>query len=251
MTQRALLIGINYVDSPSNSLNGCWNDVQDMSKYLSTVKGVPDANIRVMLDNEPSKGTPNYPTKSNILVAMKSFISSAKPKDTLYIHYSGHGGQVPDKSKDETDGRDECIYGCDLKTITDDDLRATLIDSLPTGATLLGIFDCCHSGTGLDLPWLYLPTVGKTREGKDVTGKNVIMVSGCRDNQTSADAYIGSRFRGALTACLLDVLQTAPKGWTWREMITALQWSLHKKRYEQVPQLSFSDPLTAERVLEL
>ena len=35
----------------------------------------------------------------------------------------------------------------------------------------------------------------------------MLMISGCRDSQTSADAYINKKYQGALTFHLLKVLE--------------------------------------------
>ena len=47
---------------------------------------------------------------------------------------------------------------CDYKRagqITDDELFKILVKDLPEGCKLTAVMDCCHSGTGLDLPYDY------------------------------------------------------------------------------------------------
>lgn len=39
--------------------------------------------------------------------------------------------------------------------IRDDDLFTCLVGSFPRGATVTCIMDCCHSGTVLDLPFIF------------------------------------------------------------------------------------------------
>jgi hypothetical protein len=59
---------------------------------------------------------------------------------------------------DEDDGNDECIYPVDFKragSIIDDQLHAIMVAPLPAGARLTAIFDSCHSGSVLDLPYIY------------------------------------------------------------------------------------------------
>jgi len=40
--------------------------------------------------------------------------------------------------------------------IRDDDVFKTLIGPMPRGVTMTCIFDCCHSGTVLDLPYHFI-----------------------------------------------------------------------------------------------
>merc|ERR1712000_326242 len=73
----------------------------------------------------------------------------------------GHGGQMRDMDGDETDGKDELICPVDYNKpgggcITDDWLRESFTKSakLKNSQTMV-VFDCCHSGTLLDLPYEY------------------------------------------------------------------------------------------------
>ena len=63
------------------------------------------------------------------------------------------------------------------------------------------------------------------------------MISGCRDKQTSADAYINSTFQGAMTWAFLDTVNKNPN-LSWKELITTMRSSLKTSKYEQFPQLS-------------
>ena len=59
---------------------------------------------------------------------------------------------------DELDGMDSCIYPVDFKQcgpIIDDDLNVMMARHLPPGVRLTAVFDCCHSGTAMDLPYVY------------------------------------------------------------------------------------------------
>lgn len=71
---------------------------------------------------------------------------------------AGHGGQTKDLDGDEEDGYDEVIYPVDFRQvghITDDEMHRILVKPLQPGTRLTAIFDSCHSGTALDLPYIY------------------------------------------------------------------------------------------------
>jgi hypothetical protein len=79
---------------------------------------------------------------------------------------SGHGGQTKDQDGDEDDGYDEVIYPVDFKQaghIVDDLMHDIMVKPLPPGCRLTAIFDSCHSGSALDLPYIY-STEGKVKE---------------------------------------------------------------------------------------
>src|SRR3989338_3231687 len=61
------------------------------------------------------------------------------------------------------DGFDETVLPCDYATagqITDDEMFSIMIQPLPPGARFTAVMDCCHSGTGLDLPFSFALTSG-------------------------------------------------------------------------------------------
>lgn len=106
------------------------------------------------------------PTTRNMIDAMQWLVRDARPNDSLFFHFSGHGGQAKDRDGDEEDGYDEVIYPLDFKTaghIVDDTMHDILVKPLPAGCRLTCIFDCCHSGSALDLPYMYT-TDGKIKE---------------------------------------------------------------------------------------
>lgn len=84
------------------------------------------------------------PTRANILGAMKWLIQGAKAHDSLFFHYSGHGGQIQDLDGDETDGYDEVIFPLDYEKngiISDDEMNTLIVRPVPDGCRLTALFD--------------------------------------------------------------------------------------------------------------
>jgi len=181
---------------------------------------------------------------------MKWLLEGAAKGDLLTFQFSGHGTQVKDTSGDEADGKDEAIIPSDYKTtgvIIDDEMHRYLVEALPPGVNLFCLMDCCHSGSGIDLPYVYKET-GNTQKAnfsqkssKHLTEGNVILISGCQDDQTSADASFDGIKSGAMTNALLKC-QKANEGkpTNWADFLKGIRNTLVSEKFSQVPQLSAS-----------
>lgn len=162
--KRALLVGINYKRTPgARCLEGCVNDCRWMWEMLKRNFGFCDEDIWVLTD-EPVDIVGNVkrftPTKRNILNGMKWIVNGATPGSHCFWSFSGHGGRVRDTNGDEEDGWDETILPVDFPSageIVDDDIHEIMVKGLCRGARLTAVMDCCHSGTGMDLPYVHSP----------------------------------------------------------------------------------------------
>jgi hypothetical protein len=268
MKKKALLVGINaYRDAP---LRGCVNDVQNMSNLLQFY-GFEKANIKTLLDRNA--------TKTNILAGLEALVADVSEGDYLVFHYSGHGSQVPDLDGDEPDRLDEILCPVNLswerRTFITDDELAAIFNKLPTGVRLEVFLDCCHSGSGTRnvlvpaqeslhtgrfvLPPSELLRTVETVEPKVKTATAAVSNSsqlsrvawsGCRDDQTSADALIGGTFNGAFTYTLCNILRSSgidARG----NLLRKLRAALRANGYEQVPQLDGSTAAYTEAFLSL
>ncbi|KAI7232119.1 peptidase C14 [Hortaea werneckii] len=153
--RKALLIGINYFGQ-RGQLRGCINDVKNMSTYLNSHFGYKREDMVILTDDQ--QNPMSQPTKANLLRAMHWLVKDARPNDSLFFHYSGHGGQTKDLDGDEDDGYDEVIYPVDFRQaghIVDDEMHRIMVQPLQPGVRLTAIFDSCHSGSALDLPYIY------------------------------------------------------------------------------------------------
>jgi len=151
--KKALFVGINYFKSKAE-LNGCINDVKNVSELVCARFGFK--NCLYLTDENPDPLM--KPTYANIINGMKWLVRGAKSGDSLFFHYSGHGGTAKDSDTDEIDGFDETILPVDYNysgQIVDDVIYKNLVEPLPEGVRLTAIFDSCHSGTVMDLPYTY------------------------------------------------------------------------------------------------
>lgn len=153
--RKALVIGINYFGS-RNELKGCINDARAMAKFLQQKYGYREEDMVVLTDDQ--RDPRSHPTKANIIRAMQWLVADARTHDTLFLHYSGHGGQTEDTNGDEPDGYDDVIYPVDYQRaghIVDDQIHDICVRPLMPGVRLTALFDSCHSGTVMDLPYVY------------------------------------------------------------------------------------------------
>jgi len=199
----------------------------------------------------------------------------AEPGTCNFLHYSGHGGQVQDPTGNHPSGVLDTIVPVDFRErgqINSDTLHQHLVTRMPPNSSLFVILDCCHSGSALELPFVYksdddgnISMIDNIREGVhlmkeagDLLGggfsfnklaeaedlyagatnffrsfkhrgeqesglgqdndyaayarehKMVTMFSGCRDDQTSADATIGGMAEGAMSWAFLETMKRVP-----------------------------------------
>ena len=231
-SKKALLIGINYIGT-NNELYGCINDVNCIKERISN-QGFN--NINVITDLTQTK-----PTKLNILKEFTNLLTNSQSGDLLFFLYSGHGSYTLDKNKDEQDGYDELIVSSDLQSILDDDLKTIIQKHLKKDVTLFAMFDSCFSGSVLDLRYKYMDSLNYdnyTENDKDeITIGNVYMISGCTDEQTSADSVFDNKPNGAMTWALLESLKQKPNV-SWRELVKNMRDKLKTSNYDQLPQFS-------------
>lgn len=242
--KKALLIGINSYKGAV--LNGCVNDVMMMQKLLNGL----DYQVKALVEKNA--------TKSNIMEEFELMLADSKPGDSLVFHYSGHGSQVPDKSGDESDSLDECILPINFtwdNVILDDDIN-DLLERHNTGAHVEVLLDACHSGSGTRSV-LIEPNKAHTRYNRyiqppkelfdHITNRNVkvapikldnvVLFSGCKDDQTSSDAYIDSQYNGAFTYAFCKNFRINNSRVS---SLASIRMYMKANGYEQEPQLTCS-----------
>ncbi len=245
----ALVIGINYTGM-QGQLNGCINDTVKIINFLKSRCGYLDQNIILLTDESEVK-----PTKQNIIQAIQNFVNKANSQNfkELWFSYSGHGTYTWNYGGDrEADYKDEALVPLDYQEsglIIDDYLNKNLVRLLPKNAKLFSIIDACHSGTSLDLPFIYRTQGGIEEHGVEEDIVDVCKISGCRDYQTSADAYINSKYQGALTFTFIKTLEDFRYNMTPKQIITRMQNYIKQNGYTQIPTLAFSKKDTLDNLL--
>ena len=139
---RALLVGINDYPEDSDKLEGCINDVYQMSAVLQEC-GFPPDSIRVCLDSRA--------TARGIMERLQWLIDDPREGDQRIFYYSGHGASIPEYGDgNEPDRLCESLVPYDFdwspETAITDDQIFSIYSQLPYELRLAMIFDCCHSG---------------------------------------------------------------------------------------------------------
>jgi hypothetical protein len=234
MAKRALLIGANY--SGANQLYGCIMDIIQIQGVLIDAYGFKPEEIMVLRDDDPS----NMPTKARILSAFDSLVQ-ANPQ-FVYIHYSGHGTNTADASRDEADGRDECIVPCDYATagiITDDVINTSLKRLRATG---MAVFDCCRSGTIMDWPFQGINTAKSTVS----TSGGIYCFSGCQDSELASETVsaVTGLPQGAMTTAFIAVIRRLGYYPAIATLYNEIKRELQTNGFTQVPNLTANIEVT-------
>ena len=110
-------------------------------------KGFEDEDIKMLVDDDDDYPSPDH---VNVKNALSWLCKERSPGDVIFMHFSGHGTQVPADDDDvESDKLDEAICLEGLFLMADDDLKQ-FFSELPSGARATVVMDCCHSGSMLD-----------------------------------------------------------------------------------------------------
>ena len=223
----ALAIGLNSVNPKhyggwSGDLNACEADAEDMANISKSGK----FKVKTLLTKAA--------TRKNVVAEISKAAKTLKAGDIFMLSYSGHGGQLPDMNNDEPDSQDEtwCLYDGEM---VDDELYAEFGKFKPD-VRILVFSDSCHSGTVVKMAYyqatgnVKTPAIGSSNakyrfmpsdvalrtyrnnrkfydailSDKAIAGAqekvkaSVLLLSGCQDNQFSADGDFNGLFTGQL-----------------------------------------------------
>jgi hypothetical protein len=250
-SKKALLIGINYLSIPANILKGCINDIENMQEVLIGGLQYNSSNIVMMRDDLSGNVVP---TRQNILDHLNSLVSVSSSCSEIWIHYSGHGTQIPNISDQSVtiDASSHVIYNMDQALVPVDYMTAgfitdkelfSIIKNIKCRAFL--IFDCCHSASLCDLEWefQYISNNNynkKQYSNKVISNPNIYMISGCKDSQISLSVFDISlnEYVGVLTESLIHCLKTMKYTGSIMTLHENICTRILNKGYLQTPILS-------------
>lgn len=273
--KKALFVGINkFANYPQFALNGCVNDAKDMSALYKEVLGFKATEMAVLTDAQATKA--NIMARLNSMVAdakagtLNYLVFSLSSHGT---QMNDSSGDEPDGMDEAFVPHDIAEKGgsWDPDHIISDDELHDLFLQLPANVLLEVYLDTCHSGTGLRGAefGLHAPRAryvappehefkdkaprmrgfslsrpsapAKKKGAKAITtgavaGANHILWSGCKADQTSADAYFNGRYNGAFTYFLIKVMREFHNKLSRKDVIARMR-ALMKASFAQSPQL--------------
>jgi len=234
-----LIIGIDYKNTEYN-LDGCQFDAYKIKNVLINKLNYNEDNILMLIEDDSL----HRPTYMNIINSISKLIIKSRNNeiDNLFIYYSGHGTYIMDDNNDELDKQDEAIVPLDVNErgfITDDVLH-NYFKYIPEYCKCFILFDCCHSGTLLDLQYRYVGNnfTPKIENIKSQIKANIIMISGCQDDEVSITSKINNQYQGILTKVFVDVLEKKDYHITLFDLLNEMRKILKNEGYSQYPQLT-------------
>lgn len=273
--KRAFLVGINkYPDG--NSLNGCVNDVLLMYKVLSEKFDFKTENIDIITDEKCTKKNILAGLKKLTLNVSQGdtlfFHYSGHGSQVVSTDWTkGSEADGRDEILCPYDlNWDDPLRDNDLNSIFGKLKGVTIVvalDSCHSGTGLSNHFKVKKLGISEVRSKFLPPPISNILLNPKITLDNnlkyvfpepidsvlqtqlkrfivstsgqgdAILLSGCKENQTSADAYIGSRYHGAFTYSLFQALAKSEFNISYKKLIIEINKITKKSGFEQIPQL--------------
>ena len=276
MTRRAICVGINkFAQYPQFALNGCVNDAKDMAALCKDLLGFKATQIKTLTDAQATKAAIMAQLQQAVADAKAGKLSyilfSLSSHGTQMADTTGDEPDGMDEAFVPYDIAQQGNQWDPARIISDDEFNS-LFSQLPGNVLLEVYLDTCHSGSGLrgaefslnaPRPRFIAPPDGelqgavkqhvvrgftlapkpaqaakgkKAAAEKAVAGEHHILWTGCKANQTSADAYFNGRYNGAFTYHFVKVMRETQNKLSRKEVVARVRAAL-KGKFSQVPQL--------------
>ena len=255
----ALLIGINEYPIPHHRLHGCVGDMEVMKEYIEGRfnKEDYDLHIQTLKDQEA--------TRQAVIDGFLNHLTQAQENDIVFIHYSGHGSQIPaapEFAHLEPDGLEETMVCWDSRLPDGKDLtgkeRSYLIWKVAqNNPHIILLIDSCHSGNstketdtetmsrmaeqgnvGMKLEEYVGYEEYENRNGNifPPVGDHILLAA-CQDQETAKETNMGGVRGGVFTHSLLNTLKESKGGLSYQDLMTRVQTKVYNTVNEQHPQL--------------
>ncbi len=257
---RALVVGIDTYAPPAGqspthlgrsgwlNLQGASADAGAIHAILLARYGFAPGDVRLLQDRAASREA--------ILAGLRTHLGGAKPGETVFFYYAGHGSQVRNSKSKERNQLDESLVPSDswrgAPDIRDKELARAFSELLDAGLRLVVVFDSCHSGSAsrgpagtaqgaglrarkihpsvLDAADDYVPP---SRKGKDF-----LAISASQDFQLAWEAWgDDGRPRGLFSLALQKAMQVAPPDEPVELLFRRVQSAVATVRDDQDPVL--------------
>lgn len=270
-TKRALIIAVaNYTEESGWMPVSSDRDAQLISFALQK-QGFDLKNINIILDKRA--------TKASIIKAFEELEKSSELNDLIYIHFSGHGQQIYDDTKDELDGYDESLIPFDAPKkysekykgenhLRDDELSVCLTklrSKVGSRGEVLFTIDACNSGTAARSGKTFRGTkdkfspsdFGETNQNTRIKESffqeysqqseiieslaPLVVISATAQDQLNYEYtdHKGNTY-GSLSFAFAKVIATAKINWTYRTFFERIKVEMMKVAPMQSPEIEGS-----------
>lgn len=234
-----LIFGNDYPNT-AHELSGCVKDAGNMERMLKETLLFNDVEVYTEVKGRALCDL--------VLDAVRR--THMQHVVNLWIHFSGHAGQVRANNDYESDGFDECVVPVDFREVglLRDNFFRDALKRVNPRTNVICTFDCCHSGTIADLKYAYTksnfsdPVVTHSAYACDA---RVVCLSGCRDAETAKE----KNGVGIMTACLVEILEREGPFVSLRTLIDSLRSAVRDKNPAQYPVLSSSKRIDSSDIL--
>ena len=238
-TKRALLIGVSEYTTITQPSDDIWSNIHGANDVELLSQTLNNQNFKI------KKLTNKTATAQQIRKEFARFITSCRPGDIVYLHFSCHGQPFEDLDGDEEDGWDEALVPVDAQKvyqkgkytgenhIIDDELNKYL-RSIRTKVGDKGfvcvVIDACHAGSsyrgdeeedsiivrGTNCGFTssgkqFAPRIdkrGKIKVEKSASMANICILEACRSYQVNSEIREGGVYYGSLSFYVNKVLQS-------------------------------------------
>jgi metacaspase-1 len=288
MAKRAVLVGINKYAQPGADLRGCINDVIDIKAALTELYGFADEDITTLLDRQATQAAMQAAITDlvasgepgDVLVLHYSGHGSHVRdvngdeddlRDEVLCPHD-MSWDVPFLDDWLRTAYDELAEGVNLTVVMDcchsgsnnreafPPPDARMIPRYLPNPNLMDqdgvdLDDSLAARSGSRSGGSRSTSPRRRRRGNQdvhILDLSESLITGCRDDQTSADARIDGDFHGALTYYLVAAIRELGAEASYRQIHTRTLELLHGE-YEQVPQLTgreehLDSPFLSDRV---